>query len=71
MTLDKGVGRDEAYRTVQGHAMQAWQNGDSFRDLVTTDPKFKGKLSKAEIEKVFDPEYYVRHVQDVFKRLGL
>jgi adenylosuccinate lyase len=69
--VDKGVGRDEAYRTVQGHAMQAWQNGDSFRELVTSDPKFKGKLSKTDLDKVFDPEYYVRHVKDIFKRLGL
>jgi adenylosuccinate lyase len=69
--VDKGVGRDEAYRTVQGHAMKAWQNGDSFRDLVTHDPQFKGKLSKSELDQVFDPEYFVRHVKDIFKRLGL
>jgi len=69
--VDKGIGRDEAYRKVQGHAMQAWQNGDSFRDLVTSDAAFKGRLSKAEIDQVFNPEYYVRHVKDILKRVGL
>ncbi len=69
--VDKGVGRDEAYRTVQEHAMKAWQEGESFRQLVSSDPRFKGKLSKAELDQVFDPAYYVRHVRDIFKRLGL
>ena len=69
--VDKGLGRDEAYRKVQGHAMQAWQNGDSFRDLVAADPAFKGRLAKTELDLVFDPQYYVRHVKETFKRVGL
>ncbi len=69
--VDKGLGRDEAYRKVQGHAMEAWNNGESFRKRVTSDPAFKSRLTKTDIERVFDPEYYVRHVKDTFKRVGL
>ncbi len=69
--VDKGLGRDEAYRTVQGHAMKAWQNGASFRQLVSDDPAFKKLLSKADIDKAFDPEYYIRYVKDILKRVGL
>jgi adenylosuccinate lyase len=69
--VDKGLGRDESYRKVQAHAMKAWQDGASFKQLVSTDPVFKKRLTKADIERVFDPDYYVRHVKDVFKRVGL
>jgi adenylosuccinate lyase len=69
--VDKGMSRDEAYRAVQAHAMKAWQNGDSFRQLVNQDPAFSKKLTKAEIDKAFDPEYYIRHVKDILKRVGV
>jgi adenylosuccinate lyase len=69
--VDKGLGRDESYRKVQKHAMNAWENGANFRQLIASDPEFKRHLSKADIERVFDPEYYVRHVKNVFKRVGL
>src|SRR5204863_2144279 len=58
--VDKGLNRDDAYRKVQSHAMQSWQDGASFRELVSADAAFKGRLSKAELDQVFDPEYYVR-----------
>jgi adenylosuccinate lyase len=69
--VDKGLGRDEAYRKVQAHAMKAWQNGASFRHLVAKDPAFKRHLKKGDIDRVFDPEYYVRHVKDTFQRVGI
>ena len=69
--VDKGLGRDESYRKVQAHAMKAWTTGVSFRKLVAADPAFKKHLSKADIERVFDPVYYIRNVKDIFKRVGL
>ena len=69
--VDKGLGREEAYRKVQGHAMKAWRNGDSFRQLVASDRGIKQHLSQADIDRAFEPEYYVRHVKDILKRVGL
>jgi adenylosuccinate lyase len=69
--VDKGLARDESYRKVQAHAMKAWQEGVSFRDLVISDPYFQQHLTPAEINQVFNPDYYVRHVKDVLKRVGL
>jgi adenylosuccinate lyase len=69
--VDKGLAREDAYKKVQTHAMKAWENGASFKQLVTSDPVFKKHLTKADIERVFDPGYYIRHVKDTFKRVGL
>jgi adenylosuccinate lyase len=69
--VDKGLGRDESYRKVQSHAMQAWEGGDSFKQLVLADPEFKKYLTPAEVDSVFDPEYYVRHVKEIIKRSGI
>jgi hypothetical protein len=30
-----------------------------------------GNLSKQEIEALFDYSYFIKHIDDVFKRLGL
>jgi len=69
--VDKGLGRDEAYRKIQGHAMKTWENGASFRQLVASDAVIKSHLNKSDIARAFDPDYYVRHVKDTFKRVGL
>ncbi|HLJ62038.1 MAG TPA: adenylosuccinate lyase [bacterium] len=65
--LDKGLGRDEAYRIVQSAAMRAWDSGGSFRDLV----RASGALTDAELAACFDPAYAVRHIDAIFARVGL
>jgi adenylosuccinate lyase len=64
--VDSGVARDEAYRLVQAHAMRAWEEEQSFKDLVSTDPAV---ASRVDLEAVFDLEASVRHVDTVFDRL--
>jgi adenylosuccinate lyase len=64
--VDSGLARDEAYRLVQAHAMRAWEEEQSFKDLVAADPAV---ASHIELEAVFDLEASVRHVDTVFDRL--
>jgi adenylosuccinate lyase len=44
--VESGVSREDAYRTVQKHAMRAWKQGLNFRQLV-----LKGQLRN--IDKIF------------------
>lgn len=67
----KGMKREDAYRIVQSHAMAVWRNGKSFRESLAADPEISAKLSPKELEEAFDDEKNVRHVESVFKRLGL
>jgi adenylosuccinate lyase len=64
--VEAGVARDDAYRSVQRHAMRAWEEERDFRALVAADPEI---ASRVDLDDVFDLEATVRHVDTVFARL--
>jgi len=64
--VEAGVSRDEAYRLVQRHAMQAWEEERDFRTLVSADPEIARHV---DLAAVFDLDATVRHVDTVFERL--
>src|SRR5271166_2522475 len=51
---EAGMLREDAYRLVQTHAMNAWENDLVFRDLVTQDPEISGKLGADQLARTFD-----------------
>jgi len=64
-----GLDRGDAYRIVQRHAMQAWDEERDFRELVGADPEITSRLDPAALEAVFDLGATVQHVDVVFERL--
>jgi adenylosuccinate lyase len=64
--VEAGVARDDAYRTVQRHAMQSWEEERDFRQLVAADPEV---TTRVDLDAVFDLDATVRHVDIVFERL--
>ena len=69
--IEKGAGREDAYQTVQEHAMRAWDTGADFRDLLRGDAAVASRLEASELEQLFDYGYYTRYVNQIFQRLGL
>src|SRR3972149_55842 len=69
--IDKGMGRQEAYELVQRNAMKAWQGGKNFLTLLKADSEVTEGLPAKELEPLFDYDYYLRYVDDIFHRLGL
>ena len=69
--LDKGVMRDPAYAWVQRNALRAWETKEQFQDLVSKDPDIRGYLNTDEIAGLFDFSYHTKHVQDIFRLVGL
>lgn len=69
--VNKGVSREEAYRWVQRHAMAAWRGEGDFRQLVLADPQVRSVLSAEEVERCFDLNHSLRHVDYIFARVGL
>ena len=61
--------REDAYRVVQAHAMDAWKSEADFRERVLADPEVRAVLSEAEIAEVFRLERYLTHVDAVFERV--
>jgi adenylosuccinate lyase len=64
--VEAGLPRDEAYRLVQRHAMDAWENERDFAELVRADKEIAGRV---DLVSVFDLEATIRHVDTVFERL--
>jgi adenylosuccinate lyase len=69
--IDKGLNREEAYEMVQRNAMEAWQEKKSFLSLLEADNQVAAHLPKSELESLFDYNYYLKHVDSIFERLGL
>jgi len=69
--INKGLTREEAYKLVQDNAMKAWQEKQSFLSLLEVDRRITAHLSKKELDYLFDYEYYLKHVDEIFERLGL
>ena len=69
--IEKGMAREAAYGVVHSRAMESWDQDLDFRDLVRCEPEVSGRLSGAELEALFDYSYYVRHVGEIFERVGL
>jgi adenylosuccinate lyase len=61
--VESGMGRDEAYRIVQGAAQRAFDEGVPFRDLIAAE------APDLDLDQVFDYGAYLRHVPAVFERL--
>jgi len=69
--IDKGLSREEAYEMVQRNAMEAWQQKKSFLPLLEADNRVTAHLTRSELESLFDYNYYLKHVDSIFERLGL
>ena len=66
-----GMTRAAAYDLVQRHAMRAWKEGMSFRSLLGSDPEVRRRLPGGALDVCFDPRYYLRNVNTVYRRLRI
>jgi adenylosuccinate lyase len=69
--IDKGLLREEAYKMVQDSAMKAWEKRRSFLSLLEADRRITTRLSKLELNSLFNYNYYLKYVDDIFGRLQL
>ena len=69
--IDAGLSREQAYDTVQPLTARSWDEQLMFRDLVDADPTITAHLTKEQIDDAFDYHYHLRHVDEIFKRVGL
>ncbi|MFZ0450917.1 MAG: adenylosuccinate lyase [Desulfatiglandaceae bacterium] len=66
---EKGLERQKAYVLVQRNAMKVWEEDLQFKDLLLADRDILTYLSKEEIEQIFDLQYHLKHVEDIYKRV--
>ncbi|MEN6380929.1 MAG: adenylosuccinate lyase [Synergistaceae bacterium] len=63
----EGISREEAYTIAQSNAMRCWNEKVPLLELLKNDPRIK-KTSESELESLFDLEYYLKHIEEVFSR---
>ena len=69
--IDKGLSRQKAYELVQRNAMKSWKGNKNFFGLLKADTEVTASLPPEELETLFDYQYYLRYVDEIFQRLGL
>lgn len=67
--IDKGAQRKESYEAVQRNAMASWKGGGALQALAEQDPFITKHLKPAEIRACFNPKYYLRHMDEIFRRV--
>ncbi|MDD8044038.1 MAG: adenylosuccinate lyase [Verrucomicrobiota bacterium] len=67
----KGLPRQDAYVIVQRNAMESWNTGRSFKELLMADPEIQEHFSADELDQIFDLEFHFRAVDSIFQRVGL
>lgn len=68
---EKGFPRQRAYELVQRNAMAAWRERVSFEEVLAKDPEVATYLPPDELKACFDPAWYLRNVDAIYRRLGL
>jgi adenylosuccinate lyase len=63
------VSREQAYEWVQRNAMRAFHEQRQFKDLLLADADVTNVLSPQEIERAFNLDEQLKHVDDIFGRV--
>jgi len=66
---ESGMSREDAYRLVQGHAMNSWKNDLVFRDEVAKVPEITARLSPEKLARAFDYDRQLANVDAIFARV--
>ena len=69
--VNSGMSRESAYDLIQPYTAKCWAEKVPFRPLLEADPTIQNQLTKADLDDAFDYHWHLRHVDDIFKRVGL
>ncbi len=66
--MSRGMGRAEAYKVVQRLAIPASKGGMPLLEACKCDPEVQAHLSPSELDNIFDAGFYLRYVDEIFRR---
>ena len=66
-----GLSREDSYSLVQRNAMKVWESDGelSLLDLLKSDPDVTRHLPAANLERLFDLDHHLKHVDTIFGRV--
>ena len=65
----RGVSREQSYDWVQRNAMRSFHDKRDFKDLLLADEDVTRVLSRADLERAFDLDEQLKHVDHIFQRV--
>jgi len=68
---EKSYAREKAYDLIQPLAMIAWTQHKDFKNILKNEAQIKKILSDDEIESCFSLDFYLKHVDALYQRVGL
>lgn len=69
--VESGFTREDAYKIVQDMAMRVWKREGSLKDLTLKEKAITEKLTRSDIDVVFDMSTYMKNIDYIYKRAGL
>ena len=60
--IEKGMERTDAYTAVQKASFRAVQSQTNLRIIAQEDKQIKKYLSRAELDRIFDINWFLRHI---------
>ena len=64
----RGLSREQAYELVQQNAMRSFHERKDFKTLLLADPEVEKVLPPADLERAFDLDQHLRHVDHILER---
>ena len=65
----KDISREDSYLMVQRNSMKVWNDEGTFYDLIKKDEEICLILSDDEIDDIFDLNYHLKHIEEIFQRV--
>ena len=65
----KNISREDSYLMVQRNSMKVWNDEGSFYELIKKDKEICSILSNDEIDDIFDLNYHLKHIEEIFQRV--
>src|SRR5438477_8202192 len=69
--VHKGMSREDAYWVVLRAAISALDGGQHVKAILGQAPAVRERHTAAALAELFDPAFYLRHLDVTFERLGL
>ncbi|AYP98591.1 adenylosuccinate lyase [Limosilactobacillus fermentum] len=69
--VNSGMTREDAYDLIQKYTVKCWADHVPYRPLLEADPIVAKQLTKEDLDDAFDYHWHLRHVDDIFHRVGL
>ena len=64
-----GLSREDAYQLVQFQAMKVWKENVDFQSLIQSDATISDVLGQEKIKEIFDPNYHLKYINNIFDRV--